>query len=386
MSMRQSGFASFATLWLVLGCGIDELKVKSYADGGNGGESGKPEADGGKGDEAGKGGSNAGSSGKRAGGEGGTGGAGDAGGHSGNANGSGGAGKAGAGGAAGAAAIGGDLLSAFTAVAEMDCGKIAQCGPFVFNAQFGDMQTCRTRRMLIFSWIATLPGVGWTPPKVAACKAVIEAQSCRQYVDDDGQPECLVAGTRQNGEACSWREQCASRFCSTSGYDCGTCAAAPSEGASCIEDNDCPDRTVCGCPDGSGACTQPLCVRPRNDGEACSIGTPCGYGLNCLIDGRCHAAPNQANSPCSPADGVQCDVFTQGLVCSNNACLKLTAADTCSATTYCRQRNSICDANTGACSAPPTDTGPCADGDSCAFPALCVAGSCQLPGAGAQCQ
>ena len=240
MSTSRHTIVTLAGLWLVLGCGIDDLKVKSYASAGRSGstgqagESGASEVEGGKGGDAGKAGREPTRAGKGGGG---------AGGRAGEAaavGGSGGAGKAGAGGAGGAAADGGELLSAFSQLADMDCGKLAQCGPFVFSAQFGDMQTCRTRRMLIFNWGAMLPGVGWTPAKVAACKAVISAQSCRQYADDDGQVECLVPGTRQNAEACNAREQCASRFCSTAGYGCGTCAAAPSEGASCSEDNDCP--------------------------------------------------------------------------------------------------------------------------------------------------
>lgn len=390
------GALAICVLSAAVGCGIDDLKVKSFADGGKsgrsarGGESGASEEQGGRGNagrEAGKGGGDAasGGSGGAAGKSGSGGRAGSSGSGKAGSGGTGGGGAGGTGGAAGAAANGGELLNALSQLVEQDCGKFAQCAPFFFNGQFADMAACRARRMLMYNFVAALPGIQWTPQNVSECKAVVAAQSCRQYIDDDGQMQCLVAGTRANGMACNVRDQCASRFCATSGYSCGTCAPAPAEGASCTLDVDCPDHTWCGCADGGNSCAQTICVRPRNDGEACSNGTPCGYGLNCLGDGRCHTQPNQENASCIVDNGVNCDL-TQGLICSNSQCLKLVAADTCSATTYCRMQNSICQAATGACTAPPTDGGPCADGDSCAFPALCVDGKCQAPGAALACQ
>ena len=371
---------------LLVGCAIDDLKVCEKGDvcggkpgrTGAGGESGQPAADGGRGGrdarEAGKGGS------APAVGKGGSGGAGGRGGAA-----AGGKGGAGAGGTGGSAPDNSELISAFAHLAEVDCAKFAQCAPFTCNGQFADAQACKARRVLLPTWGASLPGLGWTPAKIAACRTVIDAQSCRQYMDDDGQADCLPPGTRQNGAPCNLRDQCASRFCSTNGYSCGMCAAAPAEGASCSEDVDCRDGTQCVCANGLDTCPARLCMRLRNDGEACGIGTRCGFGLNCLSDGRCHAAPNQPGAECSLADSEQCDVAAQGVICGGgDTCEKLVAADTCSATTYCRQRGSYC-LDTGVCTVP-TDTGSCAGGIFCLFPALCVNGNCQMPGAAPQCQ
>jgi len=275
-------------------------------------------------------------------------------------------------------------MNATAKFAETQCNKLGQCMPFVLSTVHGNVQTCRMRLSLALSWTNKLPDIAWTAAKVDACRANIEAQSCRQYVDDDTTAECLVPGKRQNGSPCNSREQCVSRFCATNGYDCGMCAAAPAEGANCVEDVDCPDRTICICADPTAPCAQRLCIRTRNEGESCALGTPCGPGLNCL-NGRCQPQPNQVGASCSIPDGVFCDTFTQGLACNGATCVKLTASDTCEAGEYCRQPNSQCTAD-NTCTPPASDTGTCNENVGCAFPAVCVNGKCQLPGAGTACQ
>jgi hypothetical protein len=363
-------------------CSIDDLKVQEGEAGQGGstpragrtGSAGKPAAEGGKSGggaspEAGKGGSDAGK-----------GGAGGRAGSGGRISAGAGAAAAGAGGSGGSG-VSAELMTAVSQYVDMQCAKIAQCVPWAFETGFlSDMQRCRTRWHLQYDWVAALPATGWTASKLAGCRSAQEALTCRQYIDDVGQPECQVAGMRQNGEPCNVRDQCASRFCGASSNGCGACAAAPALGASCDDDSDCPDMASCVCPDGSSSCAQTQCLRRAGEGAACGVGSPCNFDLNCGTDNRCHAPPDQAGATCSAVGEVACDLVAKGLACSaNGTCQKLTAADTCSETTFCRQPGSVCHADTGVCDPPPTDGGACSANGSCLYPAGCVSGKCVLP-------
>jgi hypothetical protein len=215
--------------------------------------------------------------------------------------------------------------------------------------------------------------------------------SCREFIDDNGQKACGPKGKRKEGEPCNAREQCETRFCAADGYACGSCRKAPEEGASCVEDNDCPDENACLCDNGTPRCDSPHCRRLRDAEEACSEQMPCGAGLNCKA-GHCQIAPDRAGAECNPFEGVRCDTVSAGLVCTQSGCAKLKSADVCSATEYCKDRKTGCeianDSPQAACVPMPDDRGKCdvKTGRMCRFPALCNAGKCQLPGAAELCK
>jgi hypothetical protein len=276
-------------------------------------------------------------------------------------------------------------LQAFEKLAGVYCDKLVQCTHFGFERSYESGDECRKRRMMLYSFWAELPDTGWAADHQEACYKAVYDLSCREFIDDNGQKACTPKGTRKDGAPCNAREQCASRYCDAEGYGCGTCKKAPEEGASCSEDNDCPDESACLCDNGTPRCDKPRCRRLRDAQEACSATTPCGAGLNCQAE-RCEVAPNNAGASCNPAQGQHCDTVSAGLVCTPTGCAQLKAADTCSPTEYCKDRKTSCeidpDSKQAACVAMPEDDGKCdlKGGPTCRFPALCNKGKCQLPG------
>jgi len=282
-------------------------------------------------------------------------------------------------------------LETFEKLAGAYCDKLVQCTHFGFERSYESGDECRKRRMHLYRFWSELPDTGWSADNQEACFKAVYSLSCREFIDDNGQKACFPKGTRTDGEPCNAREQCASRYCETAGYGCGTCKKAPEEGASCSEDNDCPDESACLCDNGTPRCDKPRCRRLRDAEEACSATTPCGAGLNCLAE-RCELAPDRAGASCNPAQGQHCDTVSAGLVCTPTGCAALKAADICSPTAYCKDRKTSCeidpDSKEAACVAVPDDTGACDPeaGRTCRFPAVCSAGKCQLPGAAPRCQ
>jgi hypothetical protein len=282
-------------------------------------------------------------------------------------------------------------LEAFEKLAGAYCDKLTQCTSFGFERSYESGDACRTRRMALYKFWAELPDTGWTADSQKACFDAVYGLSCREFIDDNGQNACAPKGKRKDGEKCNAREQCTSRFCDAEGYGCGTCKTAPKEGASCREDNDCPDQNACLCDNGTPRCDEPRCRRLRDAEEACSPQVPCGAGLNCRAE-RCEVAPAAVGDECDPYAGVFCDTVSAGLVCTPEGCAKLTAAATCSPTAYCKDRNASCeidpDSKAAACKAIPDDGEACdvVAGRNCRFPAICSKGKCQLPGAAALCK
>jgi hypothetical protein len=275
-------------------------------------------------------------------------------------------------------------LEAFEKLAGAYCDKLVLCTNFGFERSYESGDECRKRRMLLYTFWAKLPDTGWTSDNQEACYKAVYGLSCREFIDDNGQKACAPKGARKDGEPCNAREQCESRYCDAEGYACGTCKKAPEEGASCSEDNDCPDENACLCDNGTPRCDKPRCRRLRDAQEPCSATTPCGSGLNCQAD-RCEPAPDRAGANCNPAQGQHCDTVSAGLVCTPTGCAKLKAADTCSPTEYCKDRKASCEIDAeqkqAACVPTPGDTGDCDPkaGRTCGFPAVCHQGKCQLP-------
>jgi len=285
------------------------------------------------------------------------------------------------------AAAQGRLLDALREFAVQDCTKFSACTRFLFELSYRSVEECRDRVMLQLAWVASLPGVGWNEQNITACIRGRAQASCAQFVADDEPSECSPPGTRALGQPCNIGDQCASRFCNTHGYNCGVCAVAPAEHAPCTEDNDCAVGQLCVCEDGNAFCAQHNCVRMRNDGEACSATEPCGHGLNCLSDSRCHKGPNSLGAACNPSQGIQCDWTDEGFLCSGGSCVKSTRGSSCSsATEFCGEVWASC-LPSGACLSPASDDGACnvATGPGCRHPATCVNGKCQLPGKGSLC-
>lgn len=282
-------------------------------------------------------------------------------------------------------------VQTFEKLAGAYCDKLTQCTSFGFERSYESGDDCRKRRMQLYSFWAELPDTGWTPEAEDACFKAVYGLSCREFIDDNGQKACAPKGKRKEGQPCNAREQCDTRFCDSAGYGCGTCKKAPEEGASCSEDNDCPDESACLCDNGTPRCDSPRCRRLRDAEEACSAQMPCGAGLNCK-SGRCQVAPDHAGAECNPAEGVHCDAVSAGLVCTPSGCAKLKSADVCSPTEYCKDRNQSCeiakDSNKATCVPMPDDKGACDPkaGRMCRFPALCTSGKCQLPTAAELCK
>jgi hypothetical protein len=279
----------------------------------------------------------------------------------------------------------------FEKLAGAYCDKLTQCAAFGFERSYESGDECRKRRMLLYTFWSELPDTGWDADTQDACFKAVYGLSCREFIDDNGQKACAPKGKRKDGVACNVREQCESRFCDAEGYACGTCKTAPDEGASCKEDNDCPEQSACLCDNGTPRCDSPRCRRLRDAQEACSAQQPCGAGLNCQA-GRCEIAPDRVGAACDPATSLHCDTVSAGLVCTPAGCAKLTAADVCSPTEYCKDRKTSCqldqDSKQAACVAMPDDRAECdpTKGRMCRFPALCTAGKCQLPGTAALCK
>jgi hypothetical protein len=280
--------------------------------------------------------------------------------------------------------------TAFEKLAGAYCDKLVQCANFGFERSYESGDECRKRRMLLYTFWSKLPDTGWTSDNQDACFQAVYGLSCREFIDDNGQKACAPKGTRKDGEPCNAREQCESRYCDAEAYACGTCKKAPEEGASCSEDNDCPDESACLCDNGTPRCDKPRCRRLRDAQESCSAATPCGTGLNCQSE-RCEPAPDRAGASCNPAQGQHCDTVSAGLVCTPTGCAALKPADICSPTEYCKDRKSSCEIDAekkqAACVAMPSDSGDCDPkaGKSCSFPAVCSKGKCQLPGAASFC-
>jgi hypothetical protein len=283
---------------------------------------------------------------------------------------SGGAGQAGSG-------AGSELIASFAKLAAAQCAKLSECAAFGLEVTYGSENACQGRLMLLYDWEATLPDTAVNVANVDACTAALMALSCSAAFGPDQPQACNRPGTRSLGAPCNSRVQCASGFCASDGYDCGTCAAPPPAGATCTSDGSCADAMNCF--DGS-------CLRPGQLGDTCSTTAPCGNTLACY-GGQCIAAPSMVGADCDPSNGIVCDL-TQGLVCAaaTSTCVDATPSDTCAAPTEYCQGQKYCDQLTGSCLPRPSDSGACSPSTSlCQYPALCVAAKCELPASATMC-
>jgi hypothetical protein len=357
------------TALLAWGCSIDDRKVREIGESVDGGD------DGSGGKAPGAGGTSNG--GKGSGGRAQAGGPANGGSGPNPGNGGSGARPPGAGGAGPNPGSGGgagsDLVTSLATLVVTQCSRLEECAPYLFNRNYADPSDCQNRLALIRAWEATLPDTAFTRPNVDACTSVLQSATCKVFLSAVPPKECAKPGARALKAPCNSREQCASRFCATTGYECGTCAAAPGPGAACSTDNDCAEGTIC--------TTLGTCQLLGPVGATCSAAKPCGYSLNCSAAGTCTVAPAAVGAACNSAAGNECDFVAKELVCkqTTSTCIKITPSDSCSVpATYC-VAGGTCTA--GNCVPPPGDTDACdpTNNQDCQFPALCVDGFCELP-------
>lgn len=193
------------------------------------------------------------------------------------------------------------------------CARYDACSPFFVKLEYGDVDTCTSAAKTALTSALAAPGTGMTPAQVADCAAAIPGASCDEAIGHDLPSSCQPAvGALAAGAACGDSSQCKSSFChKATGMMCGACAEAPTSGASCSADSDCPVGAVC-----SKAAT---CASPGAAGASCDpVNRPCLATLACK-SGTC-AAPGAAGASCTKTTKGSistdtCDVLA-GLYCN----------------------------------------------------------------------
>lgn len=217
----------------------------------------------------------------------------------------------------GASSSGGGAVTfqaACEALAKAGCDRFTGC----IASEFLDPQyDCKASA--VASCLATQSsGSTVKPSDLDACATKVGAQTCTEVLT--GTDVCrLPAGTRADGAACKLDTDCTSSFCAKGQDDCGTCAAVPAEGGSCVKFGCGPDRV---CRGGTE------CVTPKKAGEACAPADACAGSLSCVA-GVCVAPLETEGASCDPAGATapKCSLL-KALYCGEQTkkCLKLTPA------------------------------------------------------------
>jgi hypothetical protein len=181
------------------------------------------------------------------------------------------------------------------------------------------MPTCLAREKLTCMDALVAPSTGNSPALVEKCVAEFVAYTCADFGDNNPPADCAPTGGRALDGACTFNGQCASGFCAkTKDTVCGTCAAAPVAGDSCVASN-CGHDQVC-----VSNATGSLCQIRGALMAACDAGHPCGTGLSCvganattMVMGTCMGALNMVGAACG-ATLPGCD-NTLGLHCGGPA-------------------------------------------------------------------
>lgn len=287
-------------------------------------------------------------------------------------------GGAASGGAPGSGGTGGSatLADAILRHAEANCRLGQGCAKFYVSVVFGDMDACVERTALANAWMSTLPGSTWNKAFYDRCadawEAAIEDKNCDAFYEPTAPEGCRSPGTRANGQPCNSYNQCASLYCDTEGYDCGTCTAQPSPGGTCVINLDCREGEFCG--------TDGVCYEPLPLGADCSASpTHCNDPLSCH-NGTCVRSPFEAGDTCNSAEGLFCD-WTYGVTCNGTQCVAIpstTAGGSCPQGTVCLDSASCV---SGVCQAAGESGEQCgsATGTNCKWPSVCIGGYCELP-------
>lgn len=295
-------------------------------------------------------------------------------------------GTGGTAGSGGTGGTGGGATGDCGSVATAACNKLQQCAPLLIQGTYGDVQTCISRVTLSCKSGTTAPGASVKPAQFAACADAFSNLDCSALGHGISTPsDCVIPGSRDNGQACGSADQCKSGYCSVTTGICGACADRAAAGKSCTSSDGCQSGLVC---NSQGVCAQPAAAggnctdfRDCTAGLVCSSGTcgqPVGAGKACKT-GECNSL---AGLFCNPSTNVceQAQVADDGQPCGvvNNTFVACKASGHCSIPTGQLKGTCLAHADDGAsCDAQ--------NGPNCLPPAQCVNGQCVL-GDPATCQ
>ncbi|MEO7094262.1 MAG: hypothetical protein ABI175_13485, partial [Polyangiales bacterium] len=180
----------------------------------------------------------------------------------------------------GDSATGGDTAGisadqACTELAAAYCDRSFSCALLFSDVTYGDAASCKTRLKASCLGSLSSPSVTETPGMTADCARAVVAATCDDLLSKKAIDKCVPApGGVANGGACGDPEQCASTFCAyASDSICGVCAAIPSPGESCTN-NQCGREMNC---------VLGKCQKPAVLGATCSSrDLPCAPGLSCF--------------------------------------------------------------------------------------------------------
>jgi len=271
--------------------------------------------------------------------------------------------------------------------AETYCERLNTCAPFLLQAQYRDVETCKARDRLWCDPIFRVKDSALQPGDVDACATAVGAESCDEFLNPTSALEACRTrpGLRVNGAPCKSGLQCQSLHCSIpQGTSCGVCATRVAVGESCTVSSDCDN----------GRCRENLCVPIVGEGGTCDSRTACHTGLTCVTPDGTTASRGVCTKPiaeggtCNPLSDA-CD-FSFGLGCD-------TQSQTCKVIWRIVIAGQVCSTvdgllafcagyglcvppadEAGICQATPADGATCnPDDDRCMWPASCVNGVCQ---------
>jgi hypothetical protein len=296
-------------------------------------------------------------------------------------SGDGGAGVGGGGGSGGGAVTFAAVCQSYAAAY---CPRLAECRPFLHELVGGTAQCeARLAEACIASWSGA--GLTMTAADLDACIDAIGYGSAtcdhvlRASVGQVNVPECRIAGTRVDGQACLDGHQCQGLGCRPSGEGyCGTCFAVSEASGVCAVDVDCEPGL---------RCAMGSCVPLADTNEACASSVECFVDLAC-VGGAC-----QPRSP----EGAVCDPMNPtcavdlycgaGATCRSylyapeqGSCGSLPDGATgCLYGSYCEV--TMAGESIGVCTAQGAEgqacpTAPSVFAGPCRYPSGCVDGSC----------
>ncbi len=261
-------------------------------------------------------------------------------------------------------------------VADAACSQMAKCSQISILVDFGDMSTCVARRTKNCTNSLAAPGTGATPATTEACVAAYPTYSCADFMNSNPPAVCRPqAGTGAAGDACAFDAQCQSAFCQIPlGNECGSCAPAPSPGASCADLAHCPSGLYC-------TKNSKICTTHAQLSDPCDSDTTCGYGLMCVginadagTQGTCMAAVSVDGGTCDHTlkTGPGCDSALNLYCTKSGACAPYSFASTGSACKFVDDAGTYTECTAGStCLADPTTaqtgtcTGPAPDDQAC---------------------
>ena len=211
------------------------------------------------------------------------------------------------------------IASACMTFAMTQCANLESCSKVLIKENYLNLTACVAAQNTLCVNELSAPSTGSTPADKVACAAAINSQSCADFIAEQNIPAACVIkpGTVASGGACAFNAQCSTSFCQgMAKSECGTCAAAPAEGAACM--GSCGQGLVCDA-------MSKTCVKVGEAGATCSATAPCAVeaGLWCVgadpktgTTGTCMAGVATVGAACDfgLTKGPACDA-SKGLTC-----------------------------------------------------------------------